>query len=114
MLTNLSFAAQASLLHFKSMIISLIFHPMVLGFGFGFLAATGIYIFLLAEEPRNIPVMLKDDVNASFTKIATRDEHGTYTSSYTNFQKTTSKIKILVYGSLLAFLTLTAISLLIR
>ncbi len=109
---NFTYGIYAIVLQMKSMLASLIFHEITLGFGFGFLAATGIYVILLAEEPAHIPLILAHKPNVCFEKIASRSENGTYQTSYTEFQKMYDKIKVLVYSSILAFLVLASIVLL--
>ena len=96
----------------NSILISFLYHQLVLGFAFGFLAATGIYIILLAEEPSHIPKMIIHKPNVCFDKIATKNEKGTYQTSYSEFQKTYNKVKILFYLTILVFLLVAGISLL--
>lgn len=112
MFDNFSYGIEAAFLHMKTILISLLYHEVTLGFAFGFLAATGIYIFLLAEEPAHIPIILANKEAVSFEKIASKSDNGTYQTSYIQFQKTYNKIKILVYSTILAFLTLASIVLL--
>ena len=106
MFENFSFGLLAVFLHMSSLILSILTHNITLGFAFGFLAATGIYIFLLAEEPSHIPLMLVHKPNVCFEKIAVKSDNGTFQTSYTEFQKTYAKVKILIYSAILAFLAL--------
>lgn len=104
-MSNSSFyGIEAITLHLKSILISFFYHQLVLGFVIGFIAATGIYALLLAEEPKHIPIILAHKQNVCFQKIATKNPDGTYATSYTEFEKNYNRVKTLFYASVLVFL----------
>ena len=112
MQTNVSYGIESTVFYLKSLLVSFLYHQMVLGFAFGFLAATGIYMLLLAEEPSHIPKILTNPPNVCFEKIAQKQVNGTYQTSYTEFQDNYFKIKILFYTTILAFLLVLGATLL--
>lgn len=106
MLENVTLGVEASFRLFTANLITFISHELVIGFTIGFIAATGIYSLLLVEEPKHIPLILAHRRNICFEKIAVKDVDGTYLTSYTEFEKTYNRVKILFYASVLTFLLL--------
>lgn len=109
---NFIFGVQALGLSIRMTVIALINHPLMWGFGFGFLTSTIIHLFITTDVPRAIPLMMTRGVAESFQKIAPRDEKGAYELSYTAFQKEHSRVRIAFYSAFLAFLVVIGITLL--
>ncbi|MBI4253069.1 hypothetical protein HY623_02745 [Candidatus Uhrbacteria bacterium] len=93
-------------------VIALLHHQLIWGFGLGFLASTFIHLFIVTDIPRAIPLMVTKSAPDSFQKIASRDEHGSYTQSYTTFQKEHSRVRIAFYLALNTLLLVILLALL--
>lgn len=92
--------------------LALIHHPIMWGFGFGFLVSTFIHLFIITDIPRTIPTMVTNSAAESFQKIVRKDEGGSYAPSYTAFQKEHARVRIAFYLVVTAFLGVTALALL--
>lgn len=102
--------ALASTIHIT--IIALINHPLVWGFGIGFLISTVIHMLIITDVPHAIPFMVVSGPAESFLKIAPRDAKGAFQLSYTAFEKEHLRVRIAFYLALVAFLFVVGISLL--
>lgn len=97
---NFVFGIQALGLSVSVTVVALMNHPLVWGFGFGFLASTFIHLFIVTDVPHAIPLMVTKGAPESFKRIAQRDKSGSYLQSYTTFQKEHSRVRIAFYLAL--------------
>lgn len=92
--------------------LALIHHPIMWGFGFGFLASTFIHLFIITDIPHTIPTMVTNSATESFRKIVQKDAGESYTPSYTAFQKEHTRVRIAFYLAVTAFLGVAILALL--
>lgn len=97
---NIVFGIQALGRSVSMTLMALLYHPLMWGFGLGFLASTFIHLFIVTDVPHAIPLMVAKGAPESFQRIARRDEKGAYTQSYTTFQKEHSRVRIAFYLAL--------------
>lgn len=109
---NIIFGIQAIGRSVSATTVALISHPLIWGFGIGFLASTSIHLFIVTDVPHAIPLMVTKGAPESFKRIARRDERGAYTQSYTTFQKEHSRVRIAFYLALNTLLLVILFSLL--
>lgn len=109
---NFIFGIQALGRSVSTTVVALMNHPLVWGFGFGFLASTFIHLFIVTDVPHQIPMMVTKSASDSFAKIAQRDDRGAYTQSYTTFQKEHSRVRIAFYLALNTLLLVVLFALL--
>ena len=93
-------------------LIALANHPIMWGFGFGFLTSTFIHLFIVTDIPHAIPTMVMRGSVESFTKYAPRDAGGTYALSYAAFQREHTRVRIVFYLAMTAFLAVVILALL--
>ncbi len=91
--------------------LALVRHPILWGFGIGFLSSTFIHLFIVTDVPHTIPTMVTNTAAESFRKIVKKDDSGSYAPSYTAFQKEHARVRIAFYLAVTAFLGVTALAL---
>ncbi|MBI4250219.1 hypothetical protein HY622_01375 [Candidatus Uhrbacteria bacterium] len=96
----------------KPIVFAVVNHPLMWGFGLGFLASTMIHLFIVTDIPHAIPVMVRKGPIESFQKVAPKNEKGDYLISYTDFQKEHLRVRIAFYLTILAFLFVVILALL--
>ncbi len=92
--------------------IALINHPLIWGFGIGFLSSTFIHLFIVTDIPHAIPAMVRRGASDSFRLFAQKDESGTYPLSYSAFQKEHTRVRSAFYLAVSASLLVAALALL--
>lgn len=107
---NSIYALQSVALAIKGTILPLIQHPMIWGFAIGFGASTMIHLFLMSDNPRQLPTMISNNVTTSFDKLAPRNQEGSYSISYTEFSKQYSKVRMTFYSMVMAFFLLVVVA----
>lgn len=108
---NFIFGLKAIALSIKFTILALIHHPMMWGFAIGFGASTLIHAFIISDNPRQIPMILRKPAPDSFKRLAPRLADGTYCIPYTQFQREYNRVRIVFYSTFLTFLGVIAIAL---
>ncbi len=91
-------------------IVSFINNPAVWGFLLGLCGAAIVMIILISENPAVVKLMLSHSPSDSFVKIVTRNVRGTYSTSYTSFEREYNRIRILFYSSALIFLLIIVVA----
>lgn len=91
--------------------LAVIRHPMIWGFGVGFLVSTCMHLFIATDIPHTIPTMVRNTAAESFRKITGKDEAGVYIQSYTAFQKEHNRVRIAFYVAVTVFLLVAALAL---
>lgn len=109
---NFILGVQALALSIRATLLALLFHPLMWGFGFGFLVSTFIHLFIVTDVPHAIPLMVTKGAPESFRRIARRDEKGAYLQSYTTFQKEHSHVRVAFYLALNTLLLVVLLALL--
>lgn len=109
---NFIFGIQALSITIKPILLAVVNHPLMWGFGLGFLASTMIHLFIITDIPHAIPVMVRKGPIESFQKIAPKNTKGDYLISYTDFQKEHVRVRIAFYLTILAFLVIVILALL--
>ncbi|MBI4272962.1 hypothetical protein HY621_03870 [Candidatus Uhrbacteria bacterium] len=109
---NFIFGMQGLAHTIRPTVVAVINHPLMWGFGIGFLASTCIHLFIITDIPHAIPTMLSKGLAESFQKIAPRGERGEYLLSFTEFQKDHARVRIAFYLALSTFLFVVALALL--
>jgi len=85
---------------------SLFHNNLFLGF-IGFIFITVIVVaFILAKNPKHIPLILRFSKTDSFQRIAHRDKNGTYLTSYSKFLKMHVYIRTLFYTASIIFIAI--------
>lgn len=112
MLSNFIQGAWALALNIKSTLIVILLHPVIIGFGIGFCAATGIYIFVFADHVRHVPHVLTQSPTLAFQRVSPQNTDGSYAASYSSFLLTYHRIRALFYASALVFLIIILVALL--
>lgn len=92
--------------------VALINHPLIWGFGIGFLSSTLIHLFIVTDVPHQIPFMVTKGAPESFQRIAQRNEGGAFLQSYTTFQKEHTRVRFAFYLAVSAALLVAALALL--
>ena len=109
---NFIFGIQGLAHTIRLTLVAVINHPLMWGFGIGFLASTFIHLFIATDIPHAIPAMISKSPTESFQKIAPRGERGEYLLSFTDFQKDHARVRIAFYLALSSFLFVAALALL--
>ncbi|MBI2484450.1 hypothetical protein HYV71_04680 [Candidatus Uhrbacteria bacterium] len=109
---NFFFGIQGSSTTIKPILLAVINHPLLWGFGLGFLASTMIHLFIITDIPHAIPLMVRKGPIESFQRIAPKNAKGDYLISYTDFQKEHLRVRIAFYLTILAFLLVVILALL--
>ncbi len=81
-------------------ILGLMQHPLLWGFGIGFLVSTIIHLIIVADVPRTIPLMVTNNTVELFQKMSPRDERGVFLHSYIALQKEHNRVRIAFYLAL--------------
>lgn len=113
MIENFLFGIDAIGLSIKSDILSLVYHPIIIGFAIGFFASTGIHAVVISEYPRYIPHILTKKPPDAFLQRAARDKDGTITASYTRFLHEYNRVRITFFSAILVFLIVIALAMLL-
>ena len=91
---------------------SVIGKPIIIGFIFGILFATLIIGFIITSNPRHIPTILRYSPYDGFQKIGHRATDGTYQTSFTEFMKHHTRVRMVTSAAITAFSILIIIALL--
>ncbi len=78
-------------------------NSFVLGFTLGAIVTALITGFILSENPRHIPLILRYSKKDSYAHITKRNQHHHYNSSFEEFVKVYSRIRIVFYLLLTSF-----------
>ncbi|GEM_PF-2297133 len=106
------FALTGITMSLKYSLLELARHQTVWGFAIGFLASTGVHMVVLAEQPKDLPHLLRRDPSAAFLRIVTPSSEGAYAHSYMTFQREHRKIQTLFYSTLLVLLVIIVLAML--
>ena len=73
----------------------------------GFLAGCFLTLivvgFILSEDPKHIPIMLRYSCETGYQKISQKDGSSTCIFSYAQYEKIHNRVRILMFGSFLSF-----------
>lgn len=78
-------------------------HSLFTGFLSGCIITIIIVGFILSEDPQHIPTMLRHSCPEGFKKIQTKNHMSVCVLSYTKYEKIYLRVRVLFFGSMLAF-----------
>lgn len=100
---NLQLGILALTTDMRLFFLSLFQNNVFLGFLLGLVIALLITGFILTQNPRNIPTMLRYSSFDSFQRISSRAKDGTYDMAYSAYLKMYSQIRMLFLIAFIAF-----------
>ena len=107
---NLLFGLSSIARGMQHTIFAIFQHQLAWGFVLGFFASTVIHALVSIEQPKHIPHILTKEKMKAFSSLATRDQSGTYSASYSKFDHEYHYIRSLFYTVLLSFLVVMIIA----
>ena len=113
MLENFLLGINALGLSIKSTILSLIYHPVIIGFAIGFFASTGIHAIIISDYPRYIIHTIAKKLPDALFQGAPRCENRTVKTSYMRFLHEFNRVCIVFYSAVLVFLIVIALAMLL-
>lgn len=78
----------------------------IVSFLFGFLISVLIIGFIITENPKHLPIILRYSLFDSFNKIATCDRGGTFKEPYSKFVKLYTRVRFFFLASVLVFVSI--------
>ena len=111
-MSNLIFGLQSGTRSLSILIRSLIEYQLFWGFILGFLVSTGVYGFIITENPKQMATMLLYDQSKSFEKMYTKSASGAYTVSYMAHARTVNRLKFITMLFGVTFIIMVTIALL--